>query len=149
MLKVFGFSSNAAAASAASNLARAQRSKAVATSEPTGPVAWELMRAPGRQQDHMLLDVTVAWARQLPRELEPFELMERYPRVANRLALCWSDAVLTARLLDTLLMDRRGGRKGFPPNVAVELVRMRRLYKAPAADAITSEPWSLQATSDR
>lgn len=51
-----------------------------------------------------------------------------YPRVVNRLALCWNDAALTDRLLDDLLIGRRGKRKGFPGPVAEELLRLRRFH---------------------
>ena len=47
----------------------------------------------------------------------------QYPRIANRLALVWPDAVLAKRVLDDVVADRRGGRRGFPREVADELSR--------------------------
>jgi hypothetical protein len=132
----------------ASEVGRTPHAKASPTN-PTAQVDWKLVRTPGRPQDQTVSESTITWARQLGQEVMPVELLKRYPRVANRLALCWSDPVLTARLLDTLLMDRRGGRQGFPGPVAAELARMRRLYKEAPVDAALSGPWSLQATSDR
>jgi hypothetical protein len=70
----------------------------------------------------------VAWADGLPPELRPVELMRRYPRVANRLALCWADRILRHNALEDLLIDRRGGRQGFPARVREELVRLRIAY---------------------
>jgi hypothetical protein len=94
-------------------------------------------------------ETTRAWANRLASNLYPGELLERYPRVANRLALCWSDAILTSRLFDSLLQDRRGGRKGFPDAVKEDLLRLCRYHNANRAVAAPSDPWSLLATSDR
>ena len=51
-------------------------------------------------------------------------LLERYPHVANRLALCWADKALANRLFEDLLVDKRGGRKGFPSTVRAELLQL-------------------------
>ena len=113
------------------------------------PVA---LRDPGRQEQ-TLKPHTLEWAERLPAGMRPNELMQRYPRVANRLALCWNDAALTNRLLEDLLVDRRGGRQGFPPLVRSELIRIRVDYpKVRQEDASRSESiWALheQAPSDR
>ena len=94
---------------------------------------------------------TVLWADDLPTKLRPNELILHYPRVANRLALCWNDRVLSNRLFEDLLLDKRGGRKGFPPLVRAELIRLRVDYpKVPREDSSVSH-WDLQeqAPSDR
>ena len=110
------------------------------------------LRDPARQEQ-ALKPHTLEWAERLPAGKRPHELMQRYPRVANRLALCWNDRALTNRLLEDLLVDRRGGRQGFPPLVRSELVRIRVDYpKVRKEDAAGSESiWDLheQAPSDR
>lgn len=58
--------------------------------------------------------------------LRPHRLCQLYPRVANRLALCWPDWALTERLFEDLMIDKREGRQGFPREVAAELMRLRR-----------------------
>lgn len=129
----------------------AERAKA----RPKGPNAAgdpAALRDPGRQ-DPTLRPHTVAWADRLPAAMRPNELMQRYPRVANRLALCWDDPVLTNRLLEDLLIDRRGGRQGFPPLVRSELIRIRVDYPK-AREPSASRPDSIwdpheQAPSDR
>ena len=68
------------------------------------------------------------WLASLPGPMRPAELCAAYPRVANRLALCWNDPALTERLLDDLLIGRRGKRKGFPASVTEELLRLRRFH---------------------
>ena len=128
---------------------------AARSSEPARPgreastgTDWSSERSPPRSVDVQLGALAIAWAGRLSREIHPTELIELYPRVANRLALCWNDPVLAGRLLDSLIKDRRGGRKGFPAPVQQELVRLRRLFP----DEKSVDPaghWGLLATSDR
>ena len=47
------------------------------------------------------------------------------PRVANALCASWADPQAALQVLEGLLMDRRGGRQGFPREVAGELVALR------------------------
>ena len=95
---------------------------------------------------------TLQWASGLPVDLRPHQLLELYPRVANRLALCWADKVLTNRMFEDLLVDRRGGRKGFPPAVRAEILQLRMTYpKVAPAQSSRTPYWDIesQATSDR
>ena len=93
------------------------------TPAPATEPSWK--RKSERRQDRVLAPATLAWAEQLPAELRPTQTLERYPWVANRLALGWDDAALTGRVFDDLLIDRRGGRKGYSRAVGAELVRLR------------------------
>ena len=52
----------------------------------------------------------------------------RYARLANRLCKVWNEPLKCERLLDDLMMDRRGGRKGFPLQVANELATLLDYY---------------------
>ncbi|HSM23105.1 MAG TPA: hypothetical protein VK876_12960, partial [Rubrivivax sp.] len=45
--------------------------------------------------------------------------------VANRIAWCWNDPDLIRQVLEDLLHDRRGGRRGFAPGIVRELQRLR------------------------
>ena len=89
---------------------------------------WVRVRAPQRSTDSILSVIARDWLETLPGPIRPAELCSAYPRVANRLALCWNDPALTDRLLDDLLIGRRGKRKGFPRPVAEELLRLRRFH---------------------
>lgn len=84
-------------------------------------LAPQLQREAPNARDQTLTSLAASWLYSLPGDVRPTALCDRYPRIANRLALCWADPVLTARILDDLLNDKRGGRKGFPGDVAKEL----------------------------
>lgn len=83
------------------------------------------MRAPLRPQDLSLTELAHAWMDTLPAEVRPAALAAQYPRVVNRLALCWRDPALTRQVFDSLLVDRRGRRRGFPAAVRDELLALR------------------------
>jgi hypothetical protein len=103
-----------------------QRTPASLPAMPTTQTDWSRLRRQQRREDHVLSALTYAWLKTLPYAVRPVDLCLRYPRLGNRLALCWSDRSQTERLFDELLLDRRGKRKGFPPSVAEELVDLRR-----------------------
>ena len=106
-----------AAALAALKRARARQSSKVLVDPST-------LRRPGRPEDRTPMAFTVRWANEFPRDRQPNLLLERYPHVANRLALCWADKALAERLFEDLLVDKRGGRKGFPSAVRAELLHL-------------------------
>lgn len=103
--------------------------------EETGPAAyaapkkvenWAEKRAQSTPEP--LSDEANAWIGELPESVRPRQLALRYARLANRLAKAWKDPQKCERLLDDLMMDRRGGRKGFPLPVANELATLRDHY---------------------
>lgn len=100
-----------------------------ATRQP-GPHARSALRA----QDEILSDSAHSWVRQLPGPSRPLELCNAYPRVANRIAESWADLALTTAVLDDLLVDHRGGRRGFPAQIAVELLRLQALHEDRSPD---------------
>jgi hypothetical protein len=86
-----------------------------------------MLRSLPNPRDKSLSSLAQAWRDQLPAGLRPDALCESYPRVANRVALCWPDPALVMTLIDDLLDNRRGARKGFPQAVQRELGRLRDL----------------------
>jgi hypothetical protein len=52
-------------------------------------------------------------------------VLRHYPRIANVLALSWNDPASVREYLFDLLIDRRGGREGFPEDVRAELLVLR------------------------
>ena len=103
--------------------------------EETGPAAyavprkvedWEAKRTPTNAEP--LGDEARAWMSGLPEAVQPRQLALRYARLANKLCKVWTAQAQCERLLDDLMMDRRGGRKGFPLQVANELATLRDYY---------------------
>lgn len=85
--------------------------------------------------EEALTPETVRWAARLPDDVRPYALMKRYARIANRLATC---AHVPRSLFDCfadLLIDRRGGRRGFPADVSLDLMRLRDYYERLGDDA--------------
>ncbi|NUZ06480.1 hypothetical protein [Piscinibacter koreensis] len=104
--------------------------------EPRKPVAIDL-----RPQER-LTSTASAWAESLPGRLQPVALCRDYPRVANRIALCWNDPVLAESVFSDLLVDRRGNRRGFPGAVMADLLRLHGLHERRLAVASMPPVWS-------
>ena len=100
-------------------------SDADAWTQATRRREFEAMRAPLRDADMNLTLDTRLWLLRLPPKLRPVKLAESFPRVANRLARDWSDNFMLEVCFEDLMVDRRGGRRGFPVPVLREI---RRLY---------------------
>jgi hypothetical protein len=89
------------------------------------PSEWSKRRRPAEARDRLLTPATETWLDRLPRDVRPIELPRAYPRIANQVADVWSDAASCMVLLEALMVDRRGGRRGFPSRVALELAALR------------------------
>ena len=73
------------------------------------------------------LPATRRWAEALPGIAPPSNLLRDFPRIANRIAHEWHDPVAARAVFDDLLIDRRGGRHGFPPPVLSELLTLKSI----------------------
>ena len=91
---------------------------------------WVDQRAPERPEDRVLSPKTQAWFDFLPRGERPHNLANRYPRICNRIVERWAYPDLMIRFFDALLMDARGGRRGFPMTIAIEIARLKEHYLA-------------------
>jgi hypothetical protein len=87
---------------------------------------WRGRRAPERLES--LQEGTVRWMDSLPPSLRPETLARDFPRIANHLCELWKRPVRCDEYFEQLLIDRRGGRKGFPSAVAMELSRLAAHY---------------------
>jgi hypothetical protein len=76
----------------------------------------------------VLLDSTTLWMAELPLAVRPITLARKFPRIANSIAELWRRVAPCEEYLDTLIVDRRGDRTGFPPAVAVELTALRTYF---------------------
>lgn len=90
------------------------------------PKDWSARREAPRPIDSALSPLAQRWLAQIPANAQPTGLCERYPRIANRIALCWPDRVLTAQVFATLFSHNRDGRRGFPKEIVDELVALKR-----------------------
>jgi hypothetical protein len=95
---------------------------------------WKLQRnAQDAKQE--LTDRAFAWLAQIRKEARPQALARQYPRIANRFAELWASPAQCERYLDELLLDQRGGRQGFPPEVASEIVTLKAYFLTHVAPA--------------
>jgi len=81
-----------------------------------------------QQDNNVLLNTTLTWMARLPKGVRPMVLAARYPRIANNVADLWRRVARCEEYLDTLVVDHRGNRTGFPPDVALELNDLRGFY---------------------
>jgi hypothetical protein len=75
-----------------------------------------------------LLAPTTRWLAALPFEVYPTAIATCFPRIANTLATFWARPDALTSYLSELLVDRRGGRKGFPLDVLNELYHLKAYY---------------------
>ena len=83
---------------------------------------WRGERAQERTEP--LLQATVLWMDSLSAPLRPVALARDFPRIANRIAEIWKRPARCDEYFQQLLIDHRGGRKGFPAAVAMELSKL-------------------------
>ena len=110
-----------------------------------GEGSYPWTRQPTRQDDDVLLDTTLTWMARLPKDVRPMVLARRYPRIANNIADTWRRVARCEEYLDTLVVDRRGNRTGFPPDVAQELNNLRGFYAELHPD--NRSGWDLAGTA--
>jgi len=71
---------------------------------------------------------TFRWIAGLPTEVRPLAALKQFPRIANMLAQAWHDSAAFREYMFDLLIDRRGGRQGFPEEVRSELLKLRAYF---------------------
>ncbi|SCU76654.1 conserved hypothetical protein [Cupriavidus necator] len=85
---------------------------------------WSGVRRTPSPQDTLLSDVAMRWLASMPAEARPVELCRRYARIGNQLAVLSANPAALHAFLVALLIDKRGGRQGFPDGIAFELSRL-------------------------
>ena len=91
--------------------------------------SWQGRRRAAQPTDHAILGRTVDWILNLAPEARPTQLADSIPRIANALAQQWSNPDAAGELLTDLLVDRRGGRRGFPLDIKKELVMLHLVLR--------------------
>jgi hypothetical protein len=90
------------------------------------------------QPANIALPRTKTWFEGLPPQVRPTALMRQFPRIANVIAAAWNDLEQFETYISSLLTDKRGGRKGFPGEVLMELGALDR-YRHSVPDG--AAPW--------
>jgi hypothetical protein len=78
--------------------------------------------------DNALHDRAIQWLARLPAEVRPMATGRHYPRIVNRICDLWSQCEYTRLHFQSLLIDRRPGRQGFPTEVRNELLALQHHY---------------------
>ena len=89
---------------------------------------WLAVRRAIDAKDVRLHERAFKWLATLPASVRPMTTARRYPRIANRICDLWSRCEYTRLYLQSLLLDRRGGRKGFPAAVRQEIEALQQHY---------------------
>ena len=110
-----------------------------------GQALWRGVRRAARECDRALTGTTRRWLRALPPRRRPLRLCETHSRVANRIAFAWVDAKTSEQLLNDLLDDRRGGRRGFAPPVVREIQRLREFNAQQRVEVSAETFWDRAA----
>jgi hypothetical protein len=71
---------------------------------------------------------TLMWLADLPHDIQPITLLRRYARIANLIAAAWGDPKCFRVYMESLFTDKRGNRRGFPPDVLSDLIALQRYY---------------------
>jgi hypothetical protein len=80
------------------------------------------------QPVEVLLPATQRWLDSLPKETRPHALAEQFPRLANLIASNWNNPNDCCAFIASLLVDQRGGRRGFPGEVLQDIHTLRVYY---------------------
>lgn len=87
---------------------------------------WGKIRSPENPHHQQIVPYTAKWLISLPASIRPVQLTSQFPRIANLLAVAWNVPAQSREVLEGLIWDKRGNRKGFPPEVYQEI---RVLYQ--------------------
>lgn len=82
----------------------------------------------GREPQRPDVKELFPWIQQLPPDVRPKALIVQYARIANKLAKLWKQPVACEKYFNELMLDERGDRKGFPPEVALELAALQGYF---------------------
>jgi hypothetical protein len=112
--------------SAREALDRNSLSIAAEASRPADAPDWEHLRRPPVPTDRALAGATIDWVLRLPEALRPRDLTDQMPRLANQIAAAWLDRPRCLGALNALLRDDRGGRRGLPYQIRIEVEALAR-----------------------
>lgn len=76
----------------------------------------------------------------------PKKLEAQYPRVFGKIMQLWDEPEIDDYFMD-LMVDKRGGRVGFPPEVAAEIMHLNLVHAAQHAPNSKKDVWALSSDS--
>lgn len=76
-------------------------------------------------------------------EAYPHALEAQFARILDRIGELWGRPELSAYFED-LLLDRRGGRQGFPDQVARDIFRLNATYETMLRNGEVQDPWAYE-----
>ena len=85
-------------------------------------------RSPMAPHEMKLMPSTTAWIDSLPLECRPTALAEKYPRIANELSQLWNFRAKFKAKIFSYMIDDRGNRQGFPPDVLMNLTNLKSYF---------------------
>lgn len=91
---------------------------------------WSAVRRKPLPTDRAMTGAAMDWVIGLPPALRPHSTCEQFPRVVNAIAQSWSDLSYSLQVLDHVINDYRGGRRGFPAAVQSELLALYEHQRA-------------------
>lgn len=75
-------------------------------------------------------------------EKYPYALEASYGRVLDRIMKLWDDPIGLQLLFEDLMVDKRGGRQGFPSAVANDIYRLSVMYDSLRESEQELDPWA-------
>ena len=101
----------------------------VAESKHLQPGYWEQQRRKPVASDRALTGLAMDWVIKLPPALRPHATCEHFPRVVNAVAQAFADQAYGLQVLNHMISDYRGGRRGFPDDVQGELAALEAHFR--------------------
>jgi len=89
---------------------------------------WQAVRRAIDAKDNVLRDRTFKWLATLPASVRPMSTARQFPRIVNTIGDLWAHCEYSRLYFQSLLIDRRKGREGFPAAVRQELVDLQQFY---------------------
>jgi hypothetical protein len=96
--------------------------------EPSAVSDWHALRRAVNVKESLLRRRTFKWLATLPAHVRPMATARQYARIVNRISDLWSHCEFTRLYFQSLLIDRRQGREGFPSVVKYELEVLQDYY---------------------
>lgn len=113
-----------------------QEAKAVLDRNKETPVReknWGAIREATAPRNTEITEQAWKWLESLPQQVQPGSILQRFPRILNKIAELWPRPAQCEKYLDALILDHRGSRKGFPPDVAKEIALLKTHLNPPMA----------------